>query len=414
MLEEEENENLGDPLLEKEKRKSRCKYFFCLISIIIIIIVINITIYIIFVKDEEDNEKKDEEENKDKWEESYIKAKDFISKLNRTEKVSLLFGTENMRFLNPKKTDPSELDHLCVGQIDAFKNEKINFKGMCLQDGPAGVRFANGTGISWQANINLAATFNKTLLYEVGKAQGEENKEKGINTFLSPCVNIMRTPQAGRVWEAFGEDPFYSGVCASEMIKGIQSVGVIATIKHFVGNDQETYRHSSSSNIEMGPLMDIYVEPFYRAIKEANVGAIMSCYNAVNNTYCSENKFLLTVILRDILNFKGFVMSDWWAVYSNHSDNFNSGLDMNMPGGYGWGEYYGRNQSFWSCLEEYADKNIISEERITESATRIIASMYQMEQMENFPEIHIYKDTKTNERIKLQRKAATESHSIKK
>ena len=196
------------------------------------------------------------------------------------------------------------------------------------------------------------------------------------------------------------------------MIKGIQSVGVIDTIKHFVGNDQETYRHSSSSNIEMGLLMDIYVEPFYRAIKEANVGAIMSCYNAVNNTYCSENKFLLTVILREILEFKGFVMSDWWAVYSNHSDNFNSGLDMNMPGGYGWGEYYGRNQSFWSCLEEYADKKIITEERITESATRIIASMYQMEQMENFPEIHIYKDTKTNERIKLQRRAATESQIL--
>ena len=135
---------------------------------------------------------------------------------------------------------------------------------MCLQDGPSGVRYSNDTGISWQVNVNLAATFNKTLLYEIGKAQGEENKEKGINTFLSPCVNIMRTPQAGRVWEAFGEDPFYSGICASEMIKGIQSVGVIATIKHFVGNDQETYRHSSSLNIEMGPLMNIYVEHFYR------------------------------------------------------------------------------------------------------------------------------------------------------
>ena len=116
------------------------------------------------------------------------------------------------------------------------------------------LRYAKGTGISWQANLNVAATFNKDLMYEVGKAQGEENKEKGINTFLSPCVNIMRTPQAGRVWEAFGEDPFYSGVCASEMIKGIQDVGVIATIKHFVGNDQETYRHASSSNIDMAPL----------------------------------------------------------------------------------------------------------------------------------------------------------------
>ena len=146
---------------------------------------------------------------------------------------------------------------------------------MCLQNGPACIRFAQGTSISWQTNLNLACTFNKSLLYEVGHTQGKENKEKGINTFLSACVNIMRTPQAGRVWEAFGEDPFYSGVCASQMIKGIQDVGVIATIKHFIGNDQETYRHSSSSNIEMAPLMDIYAEPFYRAIHDAIVGGIL-------------------------------------------------------------------------------------------------------------------------------------------
>ena len=283
---------------------------------------------------------------------------------------------------------------------------------MCLQDGPAGIRFAKGTGISWQSNLNLASTFNKTLMYEVGKAQGEENREKGINTFLSPCVNIMRTPQAGRVWEAFGEDPFYSGICATQLIKGIQSNGVIATIKHFVGNDQETYRHASSSNINMNALMDIYVEPFYRAIHDAKVAAIMSGYNAVNDTYCSENKFLLTDILRGILDFKGFVMSDWWGIYSDHTDNFNSGLDMNMPGGKYFGNFYGRKNSFWSNLEKYVDENKILEERITESATRIIASMYQMGQIEKFPKTNLYKDTKTETRKKLQRRAATESQIL--
>ena len=419
---EEKDKDKGDNVLledpgmdDNQITKSRFKYFFSIIGALLIIISISVILLIILDKDlPQDNstDKNDNKINNITWEDSYKKANEFISKLNRTEKINLLFGTQNMRFCHEKRREESELDSLCVGQIDAFKNEKVNFKGMCLQDGPAGIRFANGTGISWQANLNLASTFNRTLMYEVGKAQGEENKEKGINAYLSPCVNIMRTPQAGRVWEAFGEDPFYSGVCASEMIKGIQDAGVIATIKHFVGNDQETYRHASSSNIDMSPLMDIYVEPFYRAIHDANVGAVMSCYNAVNNTYCSENKYLLTDILRGILDFKGFVMSDWWAIYSNHSDNINSGLDMNMPGGYKWGEYFGRNQSYWSGLEEYINKKIVPEERITESATRILATMYKLNQMENFPDIHIYKETKTQDRIKLQRKAAAESQIL--
>ena len=396
---------LEDPKGGSEKTNSKVKYFLLLgISLVVVII-----FFAILLSTMKPNEVK---KNGNDWNDSYRKAEQFVSKLNRTEKVGLLFGTENMRFLYPQYVTQEERDRHCVGEIDKFKNDKVEFKGMCLQDGPAGIRFVQGKSISWQSALNTASTFNKTLMYLVGKAQGEENKEKGINAFLSPCVNIMRTPQAGRVWEAFGEDPFYSGVCATQIVKGIQDAGVIATIKHFVGNDQETYRHSSSSNIDKAPLMDIYVEPFYRPIHEANVGSVMSCYNAVNNTYCAENKELLTNILRDILDFKGFVVSDWWSIYNNHSDNFNSGLDMNMPGGYSWGEYFGRDKSYWSMLEDYEDKRIISEKRITESATRIIATMYQLNQMENFPDIHMFRDTKTEERKKLQRDAATESQIL--
>ena len=407
---EKDNVLLEDPQMsDSEKTKSRIKYFLLLGACLLIVIVFFVILLVTLKGDESENH---EEKNNSNWEESYKKAEEFISNLNRTEKVGLLYGTENMRFLHPELREESELDHLCVGQIDAFKNEKVQFKGMCLQDGPAGVRYVKGTGISWQAGINTAATFDRKLMYDIGKAQGEENKEKGINTFLSPCVNIMRTPQAGRVWEAFGEDPFYSGICATEIIRGIQDAGVIATVKHFVGNDQETYRHASSSNIDKAPLMDIYVEPFYRAIHDANVGAVMACYNAVNNTYCSENKELLTNILRNELDFKGFVMSDWWAIYNNHSDNFNSGLDMNMPGGEGWGDYFGKDKSYWSCLEKYVDEKIIPEDRIKESAKRIIATMYELNQMENFPDIHLFNNTINDERIALQRKAATESQIL--
>ena len=403
----------GDALLEEpemsegEILKARLKFFFLLVGVLLVLIIISIILLIALDKELPPQKM----ENLNNWNDSYKKAEEFVSKLTRHEQVGLLYGTENMRFLNLKEY--KELDVLCVGQIDPIKKDnKTIFKGMCLQDGPAGVRFTKGHSISWQSNLNLAATFNRTLMYEVGKTQALENKEKGINTFLSPCVNIMRNPQAGRVWEAFGEDPYYSGVCATEMIKGIQDVGVIATIKHFVGNDQETYRHAASSNIDKAPLMDIYVEPFYRAIHEAKVGAVMSAYSAVNNTYASENKVLLTDILRGILGFRGFVMSDWWAIYNNHSDNFNSGLDMNMPGGSYYGNHFGREDSFWSCLEKYEDEGLINKTRINESATRIIATMYQMNQMDNYPDVHLFKETKTPERIKLQRDAATESQVL--
>ena len=367
-----------------------------------------ISLLFLYISNIKGDDKKD-----DRWAESYKKANEFISKLNRTEKVNLLFGTENMRTVSPYSPPRiQDFDHHCDAEIDAFENNEVSFKTVCFKDGSTGIRASNGTGISWQSTLNLASTFNKELIYKVGKAQGEEGKEKGVNVILSPNVNIMRTPQGGRIWEAFGDDPFHTGVCASELIKGIQDAGVIANLKHFVGNEVETYRKASSSNIPKNALMDIYVEPFYRAITDANVGSIMSAYNAVNNTYCSESKFLLTDILKKDFNFKGFIVSDFFSIYSNHSDNFNSGLDMNMPGGIYSGKYYGRDKSYWSVLEEYVDEKIIPEERITESAKRIMATLYQMNQMENFPSIHIYKDTINDDRIKLQRKAATESQIL--
>ena len=350
--------------------------------------------------------------NEDKWTESYKKANEFISKLNLTERINLLFGTENMMKVSPVKMGRKDFDHHCEGEIDAFKNDKVNFKAICFKDGCTGLRLTNGTSISWQSNLNLAATFNKELIYEVGKEMGEEAREKGVNVILSPNINILRTPQGGRIWEAFGEDPFHVGVCASEFIKGIQDAGVIATAKHFVGNEIETYREASSSNIPMNALMDIYVEPFYRAIKDANVGSIMSAYNALNNTYCAENKFLLTDILKKKFDFKGFIVSDFYSIYSNHSDTFNSGMDLNLPGGKMPGRFNGRQNSYWSDLEKWANENITSEEKITDSATRFIATLYQMNQMEDFPNIHVYQNTITDERKKLQRKAATESQIL--
>ena len=119
-----------------------------------------------------------------------------------------------MKPTSPRATE-EDRQYKCGGQIDPFDNEEINFKGMCLQDGPSGINYAKRTSISWQSSINNAMTFDKKLMYKIGKAHGEEAKEKGINVILEPCVNIMRNPKGGRVWESFGDDPYYVGVCFS-------------------------------------------------------------------------------------------------------------------------------------------------------------------------------------------------------
>ena len=396
--------------IEKPKGISKLNIIIIIAAVVVVIIVLIVVLCLTLKK----------KSKKLSWDEAYKKAEKFISKLSRTERINLLFGTQNMKMETLLIDDESELQYLCVGQIDPFKNKKVDFKGMCLQDGPAGVRFAKGTSISWQGSLNNAMTFDKQLMYEVGKAQGGENKEKGINVALAPCANMMRNPKGGRVWEAYGDDPYYVGVCASQITKGMQDAGAIACLKHFVANDQETYRKASSSNMDMQTLMDIYAEPFYRSIHEAEVASMMVAYNAINDTYCFESEFIMTTVLRDILGFRGFLMSDWWAITNYDPININSGLDMNMPGGKGYGpfdekrkyDYYGRSNSYWSYLEKDIEKNRVKESRIDEAATRIIASMYKLDQMEDYPKVDIYHKTDTDERKKLQRKVATESQVL--
>ena len=376
-------------------------------------------------------ETRSEDDEAKYWKDAYKEANATIEKLTLKEKISLLYGTENMKEITPVTPEPpyttkkDQKQFLCVGKIDNFTSESgLYFNGMCLQDGPAGVRFAEGTSISYQASSSTAATFNKALFYEVGKSQGEENYEKGINVMLGPCMNMMRNPQGGRGWEGYGEDPYLAGIAATEVTKGIQSAGVIACIKHFVANDQETYRKASSSNMDMATLMDVYVDPFYRAIRYGHAASAMSSYNAINNTYVYESKLLLTHILREICGFQGFVVSDWWEVVSNTTATIEAGLDMNMPGGYDEGPYggndlyanIGRENSYWAPFEQYVHDGILSEEVITRAATRILAAMYLLKQKPfekgGYPEINMYKETKTSARKEVQRRAAIESQVL--
>jgi len=330
------------------------------------------------------------------WEEADAKAREWCADLTNEEKITLTTGTENMT-------------GVCVGSIDPI--ERKGFKGICLQDGPAGVRFGKGTATSWQASINTAATFDRTLLRKVGEAQGNEFYQRGINFALGPSMGIQRAPASGRIWESYGEDPFYVAQCGLEVVKGIQSQGVIATSKHFIGNDQENNRGASTSNIPEQALWEVYMEPFYRTVVDGESNAVMASYNAINGTYSTQNERLLSKYLKGKLGFQGTVVSDWWSIF-DVKKSFKAGMDMNMPGGKYWGpDYVG--DSFWGPhIQESIDAGDFTQERLDDAALRIIRTLYKAGQMENYPDVNLYVDTLTEENIALNRKVGADSNVL--
>ncbi len=202
-------------------------------------------------------------------------------------------------------------------------------------DGPNGVRgtkfFLGTPAACFPCGTALGATFNLPLLETAGAKMGDEAKAKGAHVILGPTINMQRSPLGGRGFESLGEDPVLSGLGAAALVNGIQSTGVQATLKHFVCNDQEHRRNAVQSIVTQRALREIYALPFQLAIRDSAPGAIMTAYNGVNGTYCSENKELLEGLLRKEWGWDGLVMSDWYGTYSA-TDSTNAGLDIEMPG----------------------------------------------------------------------------------
>ncbi|MBE2223194.1 MAG: glycoside hydrolase family 3 C-terminal domain-containing protein, partial [Anaerolineae bacterium] len=216
--------------------------------------------------------------------------------------------------------------------------ERAGIPVLKVTDGPNGARGQDGntgpTSADFPIGMAMGATWNPDLIKEVGKALAEETTAKGAHVLLAPTVNIHRTPNAGRNFECFSEDPFLSGTLASAYINGLQENGVAACIKHFVANDQEFERNSMSSEVTERPLHEIYLEPFRIAIENAQPWSIMSGYNRLNGTHVSEHDWLLHDILKERWGYDGLVMSDWYGTYS---DGVPGGyLDLEMPGPARW------------------------------------------------------------------------------
>ncbi|KAJ3488528.1 hypothetical protein NLG97_g6185 [Lecanicillium saksenae] len=303
------------------------------------------------------------------WAESYEKAAKMIRNMTLAEKVNITTGTGWAMGLAVGNTGPA----IYAG-----------FPSLALQDGPLGIRFADNA-TAFPAGITVGATWNKELMFQRGQAHGQEAREKGINVLLGPSVGPLgRMPAGGRNWEGFGPDPYLQGVAAAETIRGIQGEGVMATIKHFVANEQEHFRqpwawalpHAVSSNVDDRTMHELYAWPFANAVK-AGVASVMCSYNMVNNSYACGNSKLLNGILKDELGFQGFVMSDWLAQQSGVASAL-AGLDMSMPGdGLGWTD----GKSLWGPQLSRAVLNgSLPVSRLDDMTVRIVASWYQLGQ----------------------------------
>jgi beta-glucosidase len=233
---------------------------------------------------------------------------------------------------------------LATGEQNSFygfynnPEPRVGIPAQTMADGPVGVRIASRAidqrSTSFPSGTAMAATFDRDLQRLVGETIGNEAYHTGHNVQLAPAVDIPRTPLWGRGFEGYGEDPLLSGFMGTEFIRGVQSNPVLATIKHFTVNDQETNRFTVSSEVDDRTLHEIYTKPYEIAVREAKPGAAMCSFNKINGVYACGNP-LMNTLLKGEYGFRGFIMSDYNATPANTAQAANNGLDQEQPGDQG-------------------------------------------------------------------------------
>ncbi|KAI1637021.1 beta-glucosidase M [Biscogniauxia mediterranea] len=306
------------------------------------------------------------------WADAYNKAAEFVKQLTVEEKVTLASGVQS-------STGTTGTLNGCSGNIAAIP--RMNFSGLCLTDAGQGVRGADFVS-GFPSGIHVGASWNRALARSRAESMGLEFRVKGANIALGPVVGpVGRVVRGGRNWEGFAMDPYLCGALAYETVIGVQSQGVITSTKHFIGNEQETHRQPNSdgveavsSNIDDKTMHELYLWPFQDAVY-AGTGNIMCSYNRVNNSYGCANSKTQNGLLKTELGFQGAVTSDWGALHAGVATAL-AGMDMVMPNSDLWGDR----------LTEAVGNGSVPEDRLTDMATRIIASWYQMKQDQDFPE----------------------------
>ncbi|KAL5637442.1 hypothetical protein ACGC1H_004013 [Rhizoctonia solani] len=249
-----------------------------------------------------------------------LDVEDIISKLSLNEKTRLLAG---------------------IDMWHTYAVPRLGVPSLRFTDGPNGARgtkfFEGVPAACFPAATGLGSSWDPEFIQKVGQAIGRDCKDKGCHVLLGPTINIQRSPLGGRGFESYSEDPLLSGTLARAFIKGVQSEGVSATIKHYVTNDSEFERMSMSSELSTRALREIYLRPFELACRDPETApwAVMTAYNRVNGLHASENKYLLDSVLRKQWGWDGMIMSDWYGTYSADT-SIKAGLDLEMPGPPTW------------------------------------------------------------------------------
>ena len=243
-----------------------------------------------------------------------------LSQMTVEEKAALVSGTDFM-YTNPIP--------------------RLGVESLCTSDGPHGLRKQKGSGdngvsesepaTAFPTAAAVASSWNPQNAFDLGAAIARECRHYGVHTLLGPGVNLKRNPLCGRNFEYYSEDPFLAGVMGAAEVNGVQSEGVGVSVKHFALNNSENYRFMGNSVASENTIRNLYLKPFEYIVKHARPATIMCAYNRINGVFCSENKWLLTDVLRNEWGFDGVVMSDWGAV-KDRVAGLRAGLDLEMPG----------------------------------------------------------------------------------
>ncbi|RYG36915.1 beta-glucosidase [bacterium] len=242
------------------------------------------------------------------------RVEDTLAKLTLDEKLSLVSGTENFYTRGV---------------------ERLGIPRLRMSDGPLGVH-NYGKTTAYPAPVGLAASWDAALANRFGTSIGRDGRARGVHIWLGPGMNLARIPMNGRNFEYVGEDPWLAARMSVEIVRGVQSQGVVATIKHYVANDHESDRMNDSSEVDERTLRELYLRPFEASVKEGGAWALMSGYNLTNGVHMAEQSHLIQDVLRKEWGFRGLHMSDWGGARSTLPSALN-GLDLEMPGG----EYFG-------------------------------------------------------------------------